>query len=279
MTVVDSHLHVWDLAQGDYAWLGPDHGALHRSFLPDQAGQELAAAGVASAVLVQAEDSLRETRYLLQVAEQHAWVHGVVGWVQLDHPDRAEQQLDELGHPALRGVRHLVHADPRTDFLDLPAVRRSLLSLAERGLVLDVPDAWPGHLDAVARVAAATPGLTVVVDHLAKPPRGGADLDAWERSLRRVAQHPGVVAKLSGLQVPGQPFTSAALRPVVEVALDAFGVERLMYGSDWPMITTVGGYPAALAVVEDLVNELSAEERRAVWGDTATHVYGRSAHA
>ena len=168
-----------------------------------------------------------------------------------------------------------MHDDPRPDFLDLAPVRRSLAAVAERGLVLDVPDAWPRHLEAVGRVAAAVPGLTVVVDHLAKPPRGSDDLARWASCLRQVAEHPGVVAKLSGLHVPGQPFTSDALRPVLDVALEAFGVDRLMFGSDWPMTTSVGGYPAALAVVEGLVAELSADEQRAVWSDTATRVYGK----
>ncbi len=278
MTVVDAHLHVWDLEQGDYAWLGPDHGELHRSYLPDEAARELVSAGVSSALLVQAEDTLRETRYLLQVADEHPWVHGVVGWIQLDDPDLAEGQLDELHHPALRGVRHLVHADPRSDFFDLAPVRRSLAVLAERGLVLDVPDAWPRHLDAVARLTEAVPELTVVVDHLAKPPRGHEDLDAWERSLRRVAEHPQVVAKLSGLQAPGQPFTPEALRPVLDVAIEAFGAERLMFGSDWPMTASVGGYPTAYAVTRDLIGRLSAEEQQAIWSGTATRVYGRGFH-
>ena len=278
MTVVDAHLHVWDLEQGDYAWLGPDLGELHRSFLPDEAAHELASAGVSSALLVQAEDSLRETRYLLQVADEHPWVHGVVGWVQLDDPDLAERQLDELNHPALRGVRHLVHDDPRPDFFDLAPVRRSLAAVAERGLVLDVPDAWPRHLDAVARLADAVPALVVVVDHLAKPPRGSQDLAAWESSLRRVAQHPQVVAKVSGLQAAGQTYASEALRPVLQVAIEAFGVERLMFGSDWPMTASVGGYPAAYVVAKELFGRLSTAEQQAVWGGTATRVYGRSFH-
>jgi L-fuconolactonase len=230
VTIVDAHLHVWDLDAGDYAWLGPQHGPLHRTFAPDEAERELAAAGVASAVLVQAEDSVADTRFLLDVARTHPWVHGVVGWVRLEAPDEAARQLDELASPALRGIRHLVHDDPRPDFLALDPVRRSLAEVAARGLAFDVPDAWPRHLDAVARLAADLPELLVVVDHLAKPPRGRADLDAWETSLRAVAERPNTVAKVSGLQAQGQPLTAEALRPVLHVALEAFGADRLMYG-------------------------------------------------
>ena len=128
--IVDTHLHLWDLAVSDYAWLGPQHGGLYRSFTPDAAQTELVASGVGSAVLVQAEDSITDTRYLLDVAGRHDWVHGVVGWVRLDAPDEAARQLADLAGPALRGIRHLVHDDPRDDFLDRPDVRKSLASVA-----------------------------------------------------------------------------------------------------------------------------------------------------
>lgn len=269
--IVDSHLHVWDLDRGRYAWLTPEHGELHRSFGPDDAAAELAAAGIDRAVLVQAEDSVRDTTYLLDVAAEYDVVAGVVGWVRLDDPALAEAQLDEYGD-ALAGVRHLVHDDPRDDFLALPEVRRSLALLTERGLPFDVPDAWPRHLAATADLADALPDLTVVVDHLGKPPRG-ADLEPWAETLRAVAARPHTVAKLSGLQAAGQPFTTDALRPVVEVALEAFGPGRLMYGSDWPMTVPAGGYAGHWAVVRELVDELTDAERDAVLHGTATRVY------
>jgi L-fuconolactonase len=278
VNIVDAHLHTWDLDASDYAWLGPQHGLLHRTFPPAEAGRVLAAAGVDSAVLVQAEDSLADSRYLLAVAREHSWVHGVVGWVELDAPHDAERQLDELAAPELCGIRHLVHDDPRSDFLDLEPVRRSLALVAGRGLPFDVPDAWPRHLDAVARLAADLPELTVVVDHLAKPPRGGADLEMWEASLRMVAERPNTVAKVSGLHMPGQPLTAKALRPVLHVALEAFGAERLMYGGDWPMTVPHGGYAVAFAVTQELVGELSPHEQTALWNGTAKRTYGRSVH-
>jgi L-fuconolactonase len=271
---VDSHLHVWDLEVSDYAWLGPQHGALFRSFGADEAARELAAAGVSRAVLVQAEDSLRDTTYLLDVADTHPFVAGVVGWVSLDDPVAAETQLDELaGHPAFKGVRHLVHDDPRDEFLVLPTVRTSLGLLAERGLPFDVPDAWPRHLADAAQLAAALPELTVVIDHLAKPPRGGDDMDEWEAGLRSAADRPNTVAKVSGLQVAGQPFTVDALRPLLHVALEAFGSQRLMYGGDWPLTVTAGGYLPHWEVVDALIRELSPHEQDDVRQRTAARVY------
>ena len=158
MDAVDAHLHVWDLTRSDYAWMTPDLGPLHATFAPEQAQAELEAAGIGSAVLVQAEDSTRDTDLMLQAAHRHPWITGVVGWVHLDDTAAAERELDRLGdEPRLRGVRHLVHDDPRDDFLSLAPVRRSLGLLAARGLAFDVPDAWPRHLRATADLAAALP--------------------------------------------------------------------------------------------------------------------------
>jgi L-fuconolactonase len=273
--MIDSHLHLWDLTHGGYSWLRPEHGPLHRSFGPDEARDVLAAAGIGSAVLVQAEDSARDTAYLLEVARTHDFVAGVVGWVPLDDPSTAERQLDELaGQRAFVGVRHLVHDDPRADFLAIPEVRRSLGLLAERGLPFDVPDAWPVHLAATAELADALPELRIVVDHLGKPPRGTDDLARWEAAFRDVAARPNTVAKVSGLQRAGQPFTADALRPVLDIALDAFGSARLMYGGDWPMTVPAGGYQPFWVVIDSLLSELAADEQEDLWHRTATRVYG-----
>lgn len=275
---IDAHLHLWDLDVGDYAWLGPQHGPLHRSFPPDEAAHALRADGIEAAVLVQAEDSLTDTRWLLDVARAHDWVLGVVGWVPLDSPDQAAAALAELAEPALRGVRHLIHDDPRaTTFLGLAEVRQSLRLVAERGLVLDVPDAWPTHLDAVGDLADALPGLTIVVDHLAKPPWGTAAMSAWDATIREVAKRPNVVAKVSGL-AGARPYTAATLRPVVDTALDAFGAHRLMYGSDWPMATARCDYAGARGPVTELVSELSPDEQAEIWRATALRTYGRVRH-
>jgi L-fuconolactonase len=273
--VVDAHLHLWDLDRSGYAWITPELGPLHTTVPPERARAELSGCGVERAVLVQAEDSVRDTEYMLEVAARCDWVAGVVGWVRLDEPDTAAAQLERFGaDPLFRGVRHLVHDDPRDDFLAMPAVRASLGMLAERGLPYDVPDAWPRHLAATAELAAAVPALTVVVDHLGKPPHGMPDFPEWRAVLADVAARPNTVAKVSGLQVVGTPFTAEVLRPAWDAALELFGPDRLMWGSDWPMTLRTAGYRGTWEVVSGLIDELTADERRDVLAATASRVYG-----
>lgn len=273
--VIDSHLHLWDLGVSDYSWLGPQHGELFASFLPPEAEGELAAAGVDGAVLVQAEDSTADTAWLLEVASASEWALGVVGWVQLDDPAIAATQLEEwLQHPAFCGVRHLIHDDPRDDFLHLSVVRDSLRLVSEAGLAFDISDAWPRHLSHATALAADHPDLRIVLDHLGKPPRGSEQLPGWRAVLARFAAHPNTVAKLSGLRVPGEPYTVDALAFVWETALDLFGPSRLLWGSDWPITVPEGGYGPTKAVLDELISQLSETERSAIQGETAVETYG-----
>ncbi|WP_415854892.1 amidohydrolase family protein [Sinomonas sp. G460-2] len=273
---IDAHLHLWDLARGGYRWLGPHHGRLFRTFEAREAGAELAAAGVDGAILVQAEDTVEDTESMLAVGRAHPWVVGVVGWAPLDRPELAAAEIEQLGaHPLVCGLRHLVHDDPRDDFLTLPSVRASLTTAARAGLAFDVPDAWPRHLEATVELARALPELTVVLDHLGKPPLvdGDSALAVWSRHLRALGGLPNAVAKVSGLRLPGAPYAADALRGVWHDALEAFGPERLMLGSDWPVSTLGGPYSETLAVLDELVGELSADEQSWLRSRSASAAY------
>lgn len=270
---IDAHLHLWDLTGGGYDWLGPQHGSLHASFGPEDAAPALADAGVDGAVLVQADDTSADTAYLLDVASRHPWVVGVVGWVKLDDPDVAAAQLDGLSsHEVLRGIRHLVHDDPRPDFLELPSVRQSLRLVASRGLAFDVPDAWPGHLHLIPSLASELDELRIVVDHLGKPPRDEAARSAWRNALADVAAHPTTSVKFSGLTTATAAYSADGLRRLWNDALDLFGPSRMMWGSDWPV--SGRAYGQIVEPIMDLISTLSPDERDAVLGRTAADVYG-----
>lgn len=285
--VIDAHLHLWDLGRRStdphaYPWLTPALGDLHRNHLPEEAravADELVAADGRRphrAILVQAEDSLAETDLLVNWAEQHDWILGAVGWLPLRDPHATSAALDGLAGRPLVGVRHLVHDDPDAGFLDDPAVRESLSIVAEAGLPLDVPDAWPRHLDQLTRLATEMPDLVVVVDHLAKPPRtdGREAMAAWAHGLAAAASLPNVVAKVSGLQCDGAPLTTEALAGVLDLALALFGADRLMYGSDWPMTTLHEDGPARhWAALSGWIVGLPAADQRAVLSGTASRLY------
>ena len=295
--MIDSHLHLWELAPAaeqpggpgaprrPYSWLGPQHGALFRSYREAEAHETLMDAGVTGAVLVQADDTPADTESMLAAAGRNDWVLGVVGWIPLEHPELAGEELERLGqNPKFRGVRHLVHDDPRDNFLELPAVRESLKLLAAKSLPLDIPDAYPRHLQGAVTLARDIPELTVVLDHLGKPPltdgisaggKGAAsELERWRREFRALAELPNTVAKVSGLHLPGLEYTAAALRPLWEEALTAFGPERLMIGMDWPVSTLGAPYRRTLEVLLELAADLDTADRHAFLEGTAVRTYG-----
>ncbi|MFK0004718.1 amidohydrolase family protein [Paenarthrobacter sp. NPDC090522] len=285
--MIDAHLHLWSLdtfvtgGVRPHSWLGPQHGALFRSFGEDEAGEVLVAAGMRGAVLVQADDTLADTESMLAVAGRQPWVLGVVGWIWLDSPGEAAAQLDRFAaNPVFRGVRHLVHDDHRDDFLDLAPVRESLGLVAGRGLAFDVPDAFPRHLGATVRLAQELPGLTVVLDHLGKPPLGDPDcMELWRTEFSALGSKGNAVAKLSGLHLPGVEYSADSLRWLFGFALECFGADRLMIGSDWPVSTLGAPYGRTLEVLLELISTLSPSEQDAVLEGTAIRTYGLDAGA
>lgn len=295
--MIDSHLHLWELTPATeqpsgpgaqprpYSWLGPQHGSLFRSYGEAEAHETLADAGVGGAVLVQADDALADTEFMLAAADRNDWVLAVVGWIPLEQPEEAEAALERLGqNPKFRGVRHLVHNDPRDNFLELPEVRQSLKRLSAKGLTLDVPDAYPRHLQRAVDLARDIPELTVVLDHLGKPPLSGTvtsggngscgELERWRREFRALAELPNTVAKVSGLHLPGLEYTAKALRPLWEEALEAFGPERMMIGMDWPVSTLGAPYRRTVEVLLELAADLNPAERHAFLDGTAVRTYG-----
>jgi L-fuconolactonase len=282
--IIDGHLHLWDLATGDYTWNTPDLGPVHATFTAADAAAALRPTDVASAVLVQAADTAGDTQRMIATFEEHSWVAGVVAWVPLEDPQRAAAMLDRWqDRDAVVGIRQLLHEADNPTLLDSRQVRLTLAMLAGRGIPLDIPDAWPRLWPAVTRLIHDMPELTVVVDHLGKPALNlsAAEQDSeefrhWRRDLQQIAGSASVVAKLSGLGAslePGTPLTARMIGPMIDVALEAFGADRLMFGSDWPVSLTVGSYAQVVANVRSALDGLSQTERDAVLGGTAARVY------
>lgn len=290
----DAHLHLWDLAGGGYGWLAEAPEALRRNARWDAAAPQLDALGVERVVLVQADDTRADTLAMQEAAtaiESSARSRpgatgvqcvDVVAWLPLADPGECARLLgDGTAMAHVVGVRQLIHDDPDPGVLDRAEVRESLGLLAARGLPLDVPDAFPRHLGQAARVAAEVEGLVVVLDHLGKPPLGDvAEMQEWERSLRGVAAQKGTVAKISGLSTSGRGFAaSGALRTALDLALEVFGPERLMFGSDWPIAPTPFDLGSGTGPLLELLGELPSEDRAEIMHGTAQRVYRRPSTA
>ena len=270
MTSIDAHQHFWKYSAAEYGWIDDSMAMLRRDFLPADALSEMAGTGVDACVAVQARQSLEETRWLLSLAEAHPQIAGVVGWFDLQSPD-VWAQLDRFAaHPKLVGVRHIVQGEADEWFLVRPAFRRGIAQLEAFGLPYDLL-IYPRHLPVAAEFVSQFERQRFVLDHLGKPDIRGGERRIWERDLRRLAAHPNVYAKLSGLvtEADRDRWTPAQIRPYLDVAFDCFGAERLMIGSDWPVCTVAADYARTMAVVTDYVATLGSADRDAVLGGTA----------
>ncbi|MFJ9903257.1 amidohydrolase family protein [Streptomyces sp. NPDC101152] len=274
---VDAHHHVWDLSVRDQDWI-PEDSPLRRTFTVADLAPEARAAGVDRTVLVQTVTVPEETPEFLALAAGHDLIAGVVGWVDLTRPDIADELArlrDVPGGDHLKGIRHQVQGEPDPEWLLRPDVRRGLAAVAAAGLVYDLV-VLPRQLPACARVAAALPELTFVLDHLGKPPIASGALDRWSADLGALAALPNTVAKLSGLVTEADPAAWKVddLRPYTLTALDAFGPHRLMFGSDWPVCTLAATYAEVTDSARELLGGLGEQERAEVFAGTATRVYG-----
>jgi L-fuconolactonase len=270
VTRIDAHLHVWRRSAGGYRWLdAEDVAAIADDRSLDDAWAELQGAGFERVVLVQADDSDADTDHMLEQAAGRAEVAGVVGWLPLDHPRRAAARLEQLlSTSRLVGIRSLIHDRTDPDWIVRDEVDAGLSLLEEAGIPFDYVTASPAALVHLPTIAERHPGLAIVLDHLGKPPIGG-DLAPWQALLRSAARIPNLTAKLSGLA----PCTTAELRPVVEIALEELGADRLMYGGDWPVVELAGGYGTWWSAVRPLLDELSSAAHDAILGGTAARVY------
>jgi L-fuconolactonase len=267
---IDAHQHFWMYNEPEYGWIDDSMAALRRDFLPDDLKPELECNGFQGCVAVQARQTLEETRWLLELAENAPFILGVVGWVDLRSP-RLRFELGSLaGRSKLVGVRHIVQSEPDGRFLMQPDFLCGIAMLEEFDLAYDIL-IYERHLPLAAEFVARFPKQRFVLDHLAKPPIKSGAIDDWRRGMRKLAAFSNVYCKLSGLvtEADWHAWKPADLRPYLDVAFECFGPSRLMIGSDWPVCTVAASYSQVMDVVKDYVRKFSAEERVAVLGGNA----------
>lgn len=275
MRIVDSHLHFWRLARGDYLWLTPEFSALYRDFLPDDIDATLRTCGVESVVVVQAAATEAETHYLLDLARKHPVIAGVVGWTDFEAEDAPQRiaALCRAAHGRLKGLRPMVQDIPDTSWLLKPALDPAFHALTANGLAFDALVA-PVHLPALTERLSRHPELRAVLDHAGKPDIAGEGFDAWAQQITRLAKQTNLLCKLSGLLSEARRSASAEdIEPYVAHLFAHFGPGRIMWGSDWPVVTATADYLHWFEMATTLVKRLAAGHEEDVFANNAQRFY------
>lgn len=272
MIRIDAHQHFWRLADRVGEWPPPELAAIHRDFGPHDLLPLLQSAAIDGTVLVQTRERVEETHWMLELADRHPFVLGVVGWADLKAHDAPAKIAALAAHPKLKGLRPMLQGLPDDRWIADPAVGPAAEAMVAHGLVFDAL-VFPRHLPALAAFARAHPALAIVIDHAAKPEIAAGRIDRWRDDIAVLAAMPQVHCKLSGLLTEaGGRHHAKDLQPYVRVLLEHFGPARLLWGSDWPVLRLAGEYLHWLQLAETLCN-LPRAERDAVFGPNAARVY------
>lgn len=273
--VVDAHHHFWRYDPHEYAWIDGSMDVLRRDYLPEELAEELAVTGIDRVVSVQARQTLAETEWLLALADEYPFIAGVVGWVALAAKD-VERHLERLApHPFLKGIRHVLHDEPDDAYMLRPDFNRGVGRLTGHGLVYDVL-IFERHLPQTLRFVDRHPEQVFVIDHVAKPRIEVGALSPWREHVTELARREHCYCKLSGMvtEADWARWTPEQLRPYFDVVLEAFGPQRLLFGSDWPVCRLAASYATWHRTVRGWIEPLAPSEQARIFGGTAVEAYG-----
>jgi len=267
---IDAHQHFWIYDPDQYSWIDESMASLRRDFLPDDLKPKLDRKNIRACIAVQARQSLEETKWLLDLAARFPFIAGVVGWVDLQSSDVHAQLKIFAANPKLVGIRHIVQSEPDDRFLMRPDFLWGIAMLEEFDLAYDIL-IYPKHLPVAAEFAAQFPRQRFVLDHMAKPPIKSGNIQPWTDGIRRLAEFPNVCCKLSGLvtEADWQHWRPEDIVPYLDVAFEAFGPDRLIAGSDWPVCLLAAVYEQTFDLAENYLNQYGSAVRDAVLGGNA----------
>ena len=274
MSFIDSHHHLWTYTQAEYGWIDDTMEILKRDYLPEELKDECDRAGISGTIAVQARQSLEETEWLLSLAESAPWIKGVVGWLDLRSGELGKF-LDKLApHPKLVGLRHVLQDEPDRDFMLHPSFLNGIAQLEPHHLAYDIL-IYHDQLEQAARLVSGFPGQKFVLDHLAKPPIRAGGLQPWRGMLEQLADHPNVWCKISGMvtEADHRHWTFEGLLPYLDAAVEAFGTERIMVGSDWPVCRLAAEYGEVMSVPRRYFSHWSSEDQQKVFYQNAIDCY------
>lgn len=271
---IDAHQHFWHYDERQYGWIDDTAAPLKRDFTPDDLAPLLDATGFGGTVAVQARRSESENEYLLALAAKHPWILGVVGWVDIEADD-LEYRIESLAENSrFRGIRELIHDMPDLDYAVSTRHDRAVGMLALHDLTYDLL-LRPAHLAPATKLIDRHPDQPFVIDHLAKPDIASGDTESWYRGITEIAKRPNVSCKLSGMvtEASRDSWSASDFVPYLDHALEVFGTDRLMIGSDWPVCTLAAGYGEVMSIVIDYIASLSGSEQHAVLGANCRRFY------
>ena len=277
--VIDTHMHSWDLQKVRYSWLDGDTSILAQNYYPSGIEDQLQAANVSAAVMVQAANNIEDTAFMFDCAAQYPWIIGVVGWVDLLNPETAKKQLEaHLQNKYFKGIRHLIHDEPDHNWLLQSAVIKSLGILADHGVPFDVVGVKIEHIKAAIQVAKQIPHLKMVFDHLNHPPIATSEqFGAWGEAISEAAAMPNFYAKISGLGTCCADFndwSANTIEPYIAFVLEHFGIDKLMIGGDWPVSLLAGDYAGTHIKYQTVLEKLVApENQEKIYSTNATSFY------
>ena len=277
--VIDTHMHSWDLQKVRYSWLDGDTSILAQNYYPSGIEDQLQAANVSAAVMVQAANNIEDTAFMFDCAAQYPWIIGVVGWVDLLNPETAKKQLEaHLQNKYFKGIRHLIHDEPDHNWLLQPAVIKSLEILADDGVPFDIVGVKIEHIKAAIQVAKQIPHLKMVFDHLNHPPIATSEqFGAWGEAISEAAAMPNFYAKISGLGTCCADFndwSANTIEPYIVFVVQNFGIDKLMIGGDWPVSLLAGDYAGTHIKYQTVLEKLVApENQEKIYSTNATSFY------
>lgn len=271
---IDSHQHFWHYNPGEFGWINDQMSVIRKDFLPADLKVELDKTGFDGSIAVQARQHLEETAWLLELASNHNFIRGVVGWVDLCSTELTKQLELLSANKKLVGVRHVIHDEPDDNFMLRPDFLKGIEQLQKYGLTYDIL-IFPKHLPNTLQFVKAFPDQVFILDHIAKPDIKNQVFTPWKENIEKLAKFPNVHCKLSGMvtEADWKSWKEEDMIPYLEIVLENFGFERVMIGSDWPVCKVAGQYGKVMDIVRNFIQNLSVAEQRAILGENAQRIY------
>ena len=270
---VDSHQHFWKLSRGDYSWMTPDMKKLYKDFFPSDLEPLIKEKNISKTIIVQAADTVAETEFTLKLAEDNEFVAGVVGWVDLESPNTKET-IDKLCESKfLKGVRPMIHDIENDEWMLQDNLNENINYLATKNLTFDAL-VRPQHLKHLIKFVQKFDFLPIVIDHIAKPKILNSEINEWKKDMQVLSGHQNVFCKFSGILTEvGENYSKTQIEPYVEFILNLFSPNKIMWGSDWPVLTMAENYSNWFDLAMDYCNNFSESEKNMIFANTAKNFY------